>query len=81
VLDIPVPKGCLMILLLSGYDGGLGPGARELEGCGSRQGSQWPLLIAMVQRIEVGMIRGQLGIKRVGLIWPKIKRRWGLYTM
>jgi hypothetical protein len=40
VLDIPVPKGCLMILLLSGYDGGLGPGARELEGCESRQGSQ-----------------------------------------
>jgi ankyrin repeat protein len=51
VLDIPVPKGCLMILLLSGYDGGLGPGARELKGCGSRQGSQWPLLIARVQRI------------------------------
>lgn len=73
MLDIPVPKGCLMILLLSGYDGGLGPGARELKGCGSRQGSQWPLLIAMVQRIEVEMIPRQLGIKRVGLTWPKIK--------
>lgn len=81
MLDIPVPKGYLMILLLSGYDGGLGPGARESKDCGSRQGSQWPLLIAMVQRIEVGMIRGQLEIKRVGLIWPKIKRRWGLYMM
>lgn len=62
-----------MILSLSGYDGGLGPEGRVLKGSVYRHGGQWPLLLAMVQRIEVEMIPRQLGIKKVGLTWPKIK--------
>ena len=61
------------MLSLSGHDGGRRPGARVLKGWVYGCRGQWPLLLAMVERIEVEMIPRQLGIKRVGRTWPKIE--------